>query len=109
MPESTAKQSGKPKIERVRKSVGWLRAQYKRIFGEDVNIAELTENGKFPMVYLWDTYDPDQGDGYGITTFAVDANGSPLPDEAFQRTFSKESRQLAFPSVCEIDTREPKE
>lgn len=92
MPESTAEQSGKPKIQRVKQSVEWLRTQYKRIFGEDLDIAELTENGKFPMVYLWDTYDPDQGDGYGITTFAVDANGSPLTDEAFQRAFSTKSR-----------------
>ena len=97
-----------PPIERARKSVEWLRGVYKRLFGKKLDLIKLTRNGEYPIVYLWQTYEPEGGDdGYGIAVFTVKPDGSIMSDEEFQREFSKNSYYLHFPSICEIDTRQP--
>ena len=105
-----ANHSGKPKIERARKSVEWLRGVYKSIFGRKLNLAKLTRNGERPIVYIWQTYNPAGGDdGYALATVTVNSDGSIWSDEEFQQEFAKANYCLHFPSVCEIDTRQPED
>ena len=97
----------RPRIERARKSVEWLRGSYKNIFGKKLNLARLTRNGEYPIVYLWDTYEPEGGDdGYAVAAFKANPDGTAMSDEEFQREFSKDTYFLHFPSVCEVDTRQ---
>ena len=96
----------KPHIERVRKSLEWLRGIFKSIYGEDFNLAEETKNGEYPIVCIWQTYNPEGGDdGYGIMAYKPNPDGMAWSDKQFQAEFSKNTYFLHFPSVCEIDTR----
>jgi len=96
-----------PHIERARKSVEWLRGVFRNALGEELDLAEVTGNGEFPIVCIWQTYQPGGGDdGYAVAAFKVNPDGNPMSDEEFQREFSKDTYFLHFPSVCEIDTRQ---
>ena len=99
--------AGKPPIERARKPTLWLRGIYQSISGRPLDLAKLTENGEYPIIYIYQTYNPNGGDdGYGIRCFKAKPDGSLMTDEEFQREFSKRGYHLHFPSVCEVDTRE---
>jgi len=98
----------RPRIERARKSVEWLRGVFRSIFGEELDLAEVTGNGEYPIVCIWQTYNPAGGDdGYAVAAFKANPDGTAMSDEEFQREFSKDTYFLHFPSVCEVDTRQP--
>lgn len=101
MSQTRTSRTRRPAIKRVPQNTRWLMAMVRDWFGDELTVAQITENGRFPVVYFWQTYAPGGGDDdVDMTTF----NGV-LSEAQFQREFSKAKRHLHFPSVCEIDTR----